>query len=1291
MTVAQRLPRFVNLPDPALTFREEGLVVEKADASGLRVAYLSRQLLVGEEVVLAVEKVRNKRRTFSIAFGATTCSKKRIKSLPQHRTTCCRPQSCPQKGNSVVSFIGLPFQGKKQTFPSVHTTVSLIRRTADVIVIVDDTRLPLSDPDRILSSHESVQFIVLTDDVKSIRLSANKLSAAPEVTPLPPSSASQQVKKKKVTKSESKAQAAAGGEVNKGPDMVPDSKAAKKKNKNKKSVKENEPPAAKAVTTTGESHGMEIDPDLVHPKWGPTKLKKKEQIKAKAKAPAAAEAAQPKSAKAAIDQKPKKAGNETASKPFAFLKTPYSNDNVIITDLKQVTRVNPDGFNIVYFNRNMGNDTLSLRVESFSEPEAVNMTFGITTCTVAAISAHKFHVKSFCTNDGRPCGGRSLTCKLDRKVRGAMIISFKKVPEGVNFLSDGFLVHQFKDKESIFKHKQAFPFIALTGDVESVRIVDPAESGPLPPLSKRSRKDSVLSTLSTGAESPLTVVEKKVPVVSHPPPGLGAMAAKAVAKGDSVSDHKDPDDSGLFEEIQSKKKKKPTAVNEDRFTFVRLPYTDNIEIKEKNRLVVRKTYSPEQLNAVYFSRELSTDRRLAIQVERLSSTIPTTNCFNIGITTCDPDTVKRFDCHGYRTCWVKSECGGLSTSFSIFKCKNNSQPGTIVTLERRDSSVLVGAGDWFRTQLTDNMSLFKDRSVYPFIVLNGSVSSIKIIEDPERFSAPLPVIPRPLVPVTNQNGDGAPIPVPAVAPVISQFVVPALALSNMQLTNNKRTVTRVDVKGSRIVFLNHPLEIGQEFAMRVEKSDVVHVSSCSFMLGLTTCNLSSMEKIRQHGAVTCADGSCGGQSLMRTISNFADAGTIVRVERKPVSIIVTLSKGSEERGVAIDMGKVPNVRYFYPYLLLSGNAVSVRLVDKRHSLVMPQKPEAAEPLAPADISPSDPSPSFERDPRCDVMPAFATRIRQSLESPPISPTPSEAGASLSPFVMEPKPNYPGVNGYPESLMSYDLENCEDCNTPTDWDQSSDSNEYPVSSPVLKSLSGPPAPAPVPRKQTAFPFFKAVPAAKVSNQLAPCRTPTPVPRVNANRTASLFIPRKWYSNANVRHFDDMITRLRSPSGRNYIFSNEMRVNEKITFKVSEVEEHLFDGSLLFGLTTTPILQIDFSSLPADARQWNVHPDHNIRWFTSHNLYNTVGICDGLTLIRRDSGIFLSLDSDEDGAVEIIPNISASGVVYPFFLMSGCVRSLQLDTAVGPLPFPDQVRLYLIFFYLTMLNRFALHKY
>ena len=178
--------RFLSLSAAPLIVREDGTVVTRNNRSQpdlSRIAYLSRSLAEDESVRLIVQRIPNQRNTFTIGIGATSCSAAAITGQQFHARHYCQPQKCPSAGRSVVCLIGVPGGGSGTRVPENQSLICIKRLSGDLLSIsVDGRDFELHDEAYTFSFAKSILFLILTQDVRSIRIPA---SHVPQPAPGP--------------------------------------------------------------------------------------------------------------------------------------------------------------------------------------------------------------------------------------------------------------------------------------------------------------------------------------------------------------------------------------------------------------------------------------------------------------------------------------------------------------------------------------------------------------------------------------------------------------------------------------------------------------------------------------------------------------------------------------------------------------------------------------------------------------------------------------------------------------------------------------------------------------------------------------------------------------------------------------------------------------------------------------------------------------------------------------------------------------------------------------------------
>ena len=856
-----------------------------------------------------------------------------------------------------------------------------------------------------------------------------------------------------------------------------------------------------------------------------------------------------------------------------FLKTPYANTSVQICEGKQAKRLSETGAAIVYLNRGVEVDEiLCLKLERFSARNtAVKFEFGVTTCDVQSIRAYKIHSKSLCTNDGRPCGGRSFSFQVVRKGQEKVVISLQRVRDGFKVLCEGEPFAEFKDKKKVVKKlKSAVPFLVLSGDVEVVRIVNDMKS--LPGEESAPDPEQVTTPVPPVCDSPLSV--------EMPSPGVGMDL-----NSDTETLKAESPDLNLDKSCRSRVL--PPLLSGDR------------SVQQSGDSMISKVRESDPLRNNLTVKESGNDK----ESDQMTSDLRDQTVSGTKTYTEDQSSENS---SGFRTAEEEDE--------DFFE--DATYPAE--DLEKEIES------------LTPVPELLIELAPPAIQVRDFVYDSFECVSDwlPKRKTEVL----KPEVRKAKPNGK---------KPKVCFQFFESLTYANYDMIVTGGTqVKRTTGSGSNIVYFDRCLSIGDTLCLRVDSFS--QTEALNLIFGITTCDTRSISKHRNHIKSFCTnDGRpCGGNSMICRLDRKVRGAETISF-KKVAEGIHFLSDGFLVMQFR-DLKNLFRRSLAYPFIALTGDVTAVSIID-----------------------PDAPAPPIVAD----------------MHARPLSLNPEARHFAFEDSV----PSHPNIAADSVSQEAQETETFDNIPTSDEITASAQHDLISFTEPVvLSSLSAPAHSTPTeplpPQPKSNNP--NEVPAASPA-VTAPASVQLPI---KEKRFATTFITRKWYSNACICFQNNLITRLRSADSKNYIFSSEMRIGESIEFKVWKMDLASLEGAIYCGFTTTPILTIDFSALPNDPQTLLQNPDPG-KWMMSGNLFNSIGMCDGLTLSRTETGITLSLGSEDDDDVEIIPDVDPAAIIYPFFHISGCVQSLRILTPdrVEPLSLKNQVRVYLVFFYLPLLQR------
>ena len=905
---------------------------------------------------------------------------------------------------------------------------------------------------------------------------------------------------------------------------------------------------------------------------------------------------------------------------YMFLFPTYPADSIQISR-REVRRIDPCGPCIAYFSDQLAEgNKLQLRIDEIADDGRTRkpwcLEFGVTTCYPDHISVTSCHADSLCRRTTCPEPAYVLTYGVTDKVKVGSVISFERNDDDfVEIMVDG-KKYSMHDRKKLFVGKgPAMPFIALVGSASAVSII----TGQVP------KRD-----------------------VSQQP--KGAKTKNTVSKQKKESAPKEPID------------------------FLVSWYANgNMLISEDKKQVSRKMGSGSCI--VYLTRGLEIGDSFSIQLVECSESV-TELKLEFGITTCDIEKITFHKSHVKSICVSDGRpCGGQSLTFKVMR-----SDAAIISFHRSRDAMDIIFEDGQFTQLKDPKRIFKNKTAFPFLMLTGSVKAVKIVDD---FLVPAK---KSLYHFSNQSkkekkknkcktvktqdetsakqtdesdselsqAESAvpdnhipeiPIPIPTQAtgsvksgdfdseeeletdvPDDLFFLSTLYPNETIQITGDSRIVRRASLF-SGFVYFNRSLDVGEEIRLRVERVRNVH-SDSSFGIGFSTCSMKSISTGEHHANQLCSRKSpCGGDSFLISIKELTSPFAVLIISKTEHSI----AYGEDISNMVLK--KLPpkfKNKSLHPFLMLSGTADTIRIIAKQREQFPPDEDE--------DAIQNDCDESHSENPQCDTPLSTAApsategkikisfqdlmRLHQQQQKQE-SATGSTSSDTTGPIRGSP---IESVDGYPHLHENSNGEIVQTEGYP-DFKNGFAHSVHQSSSPAVSAYQEP---------STTDTDAEIVSSLSSSGEI------------------SSSSHRKWYNNPFVRFCDPFISRTGSGEETNYIFSSELLVNESIVFRISERESGVRSGSLHFGVTTMPTLQVDVCSLPADPADLRKRLDRS-HWFLSSDLMKCVGIYDALTIRRTQSAVVLEMDED---SVTLIPHLPPDSVC-PFFPHEGI-------SAVRPVP-------------------------
>lgn len=243
----------------------------------------------------------------------------------------------------------------------------------------------------------------------------------------------------------------------------------------------------------------------------------------------------------------------------------------------------------------------------------------------------------------------------------------------------------------------------------------------------------------------------------------------------------------------------------------------SVKVADSKKLVTRWTLDRGK-SLVYFNRDLRCGRKLILQIE---SVVPGPEFGLVfGVTTCGPSQVVTHPYHLVDYCRPEYDCCGYSNWLKLYRFD---RIGSWVSIERvYDGFIRISFNGRFTKDMIDHPERGFGRSrTYPFIMLTGCVSSVRILSSPPSTR---PQIPRPAL---------APVPFPGPRQMDQSFPIDAW-ISNRNVTFDGMVMRRgSSIGGNRnYIFSSRGFGIGKTISFQVKETDNQCPGTITF--GVTT-------------------------------------------------------------------------------------------------------------------------------------------------------------------------------------------------------------------------------------------------------------------------------------------------------------------------------------------------------------------------------------------------------------------------------------------------------------------------
>ena len=342
------------------------------------------------------------------------------------------------------------------------------------------------------------------------------------------------------------------------------------------------------------------------------------------------------------------------------------------------------------------------------------------------------------------------------------------------------------------------------------------------------------------------------------------------------------------------------------FKFLTPDYANsNIVIQGSEKLVSRRTVV--DCSIVFFNQQLAAGQKLAVKVVSKGGGT-SSHGFAFGLTTCDTASVMRNECHAVSTCQPTNSCRGRCMIVEVRNCRRSGD--SFVFEWKRHALHVTGPANF---QRYDRERVFAgNRKAYPFIVLSGYVTSLKII--PEEEAA-------------------AHQPYSAVNPFTANFDtilsstgagIPALRgrwISNESCAFRSFVLTRIKCPG--YIFRNSPLDVGKPISIQI--MEITGMTNGTMTIGVTSKDPVTIQVMNL---------SVYPAMMNMTGSETWKSHTLNEPLNTKLSIVRTFSKvqvriqervGTGERVInAFDLEQSAKV---YPFFCFNGDIRSIQLLN----------------------------------------------------------------------------------------------------------------------------------------------------------------------------------------------------------------------------------------------------------------------------------------------------------------------------------------------------------------------------
>ena len=412
------------------------------------------------------------------------------------------------------------------------------------------------------------------------------------------------------------------------------------------------------------------------------------------------------------------------SDTFRFFKPSYKLPHIELTDqLKTASRKTSTGTPITFFDRPLEERvrlTLCVEQETVNPANAGSFLFGVSTCDLAAVAEYECHAQTMCCPTAK-CHGISYYHSVPICAHVGHVAQFERKQNELltTFTAaDGSVQVQSQNIAKQLGNKKAYPFIKLSGNADTVTIIDLRSSPPLrQPISLKMPTSRPLSYAAFSSGS------------SHATAGSVASPSSNISVITSIANFP-----RVFKTVATQTEYSVIKRIRTGTSFPARIWHSNPFVRFCDKIITRID-NPDGRNFI-FSREMFVNESIRFKVLESDDTSLTSLCF--GVTTNEPHVINLSSLPSQASELAKDK---YSAHWNFCDDILKDHPQSITTsyeLKRTVQGIVLSSDQGLGAKLLIP-DVDASSAVYPFFFLNGCIQSIE--QEPE------PVIP----PVTRKN------------------------------------------------------------------------------------------------------------------------------------------------------------------------------------------------------------------------------------------------------------------------------------------------------------------------------------------------------------------------------------------------------------------------------------------------------------------------------------------------------------------------------------------------------------